>query len=196
MVRVRLLFKVLIFEKQYTIAPFNLTLDQEGVGGITGEAPTLALRDATTTGSYLDFGDLTFKTSGWTFKYVTMSEVERGHYTFFLNPSIISGISVGTMLSAEYRLDSGPAKKGDDQETALFVESIVEIPTDTAALVAALPIGLTPDQATWLQEVWQILGLDITAPLTVSKTSRTASTISQDIEENVPTAGSVKVTRQ
>lgn len=187
---------MLIFEKQETEAPLILTIDQEGTGGMTGQAPTVALRDATTLDTYLDFNDLTFKNAGWATKYTPLTEVERGHYTLLLNAAIISGISVGTMLAAEYNLDGSGLAKGEDHDLMVFVESILEIPTDTAALIAALPIGLTPDQATWLQEVWQILGLDMANPLTVSKTARSAgSVIGQNIEKDVPLAGSVRVTR-
>lgn len=187
---------MLIYEKARTNAPFTLTIDQEGVGGVTGQAPTLAMRNATTTNSYLDWSDLTFKTSGWTTKYIAMTEVERGHYTFLVNLSIITGITVGSILSMEYHVDDTMSVVGEDQETLLVVETIEQIATDTAALVAAGGTGLTPAQATQLQEVWQILGLDISNPLVVSKTARAAgSVISQTIQENVPLAGSVTVTR-
>ena len=57
-------------------------------------------------------------------------------------------------------------------------------------------VKLTTIQATQLLELFRILGLDPTTPLIVSKTSRTAGgTISQTVEENVPVAGSVKITR-
>lgn len=187
---------MLIFEKQETEAPLILTIDQEGSGGLTGQTPTVALRDATTLDMYLDWSDFTFKNAGWTTKYQSLSEVERGHYTLLLNPSITTSFTVGMMLAAEYHLDAAGLLKGDDHDLLLFVESIIEIPTDTAALIAALPIGLTPAQAIWLQEIWQILGLDLGNPLTVSKTQRTAgSAISQTIEKDVPLAGSVRVTR-
>jgi hypothetical protein len=68
---------------------------------------------------------------------------------------------------------------------------------DLNTLVTAISsgIGLTPAQETQLIEIWTLLGLDLTAPLTVSKTGRVAGSISQLIEDNVPVAGSVKVTR-
>lgn len=188
---------MLIYEKSRTQAPFNLTLDQEGAGGLTGKTPTLAFRDATTTDSYLDWGDSTFKTSGWAIKYLPMTEVERGHYTSLISLSAIAGIVVGSVISAEYHVDDGGAVKGEDQETLLVVETIDEIATDVVAAIGSVGVGLTAAQATQLIEIWQVLGLDITHPLTVSKTARSAgSVIGQKIEENVPTAGSVKVTRQ
>lgn len=57
-------------------------------------------------------------------------------------------------------------------------------------------VGLTPAQETQLVEIWTLLGLDLAAPLTVSKTGRTTGSINQLVEENVPVAGSVRVTRQ
>lgn len=189
-----------IYEKQETEAPLILTIDQEGGGGLTGQAPTVALRDATTLDSYMEFAagpnQFEFSTGPWTTKYFPMSEVERGHYTVLLDFSLITDIAVGSVLAAEYHLDGGVNIKGDDHDLILIVESLFEIPTTTAALVNALGTGLTPEQATWLQEVWQIHGLDITNPLTVSKTARQAgSAISQTIEKNVPIAGSCRVTR-
>ena len=68
-----------------------------------------------------------------------------------------------------------------------------------ADLAAILSAGgaLSPAQDTQLSEVWQVLGLDVSHPLVVNKLSRVAgSVIIQTIEENVPAAGSVKITRQ
>lgn len=188
-----------LFEKDETFAPLTLTIDQEGSGGLTGQVPTVALRDARSPGpphSYFDFADGTFKTVGWTTKYQPMTEVERGHYTFEWNPSLFAAITVGSYLAAEYHLDGGTNLLGDDHDLILIVESIAEIPSDTAALISTIGTGLTPAQATQLMEIWQIHGLDNTNPLVVSPTQRSAgSAITQSIEENVPVAGSCTVTR-
>lgn len=187
---------MLIYEKSNTQAPFNLTIDLEGIGGITGATPTMAMRDATTLDSYLDWNDLTFKTAGWTAKYLDMDEVERGHYTSIVDLDSISGISVGSILSMEYHLDEGGALLGEDQETLIVVETIVEIATDTAAVVSAGGGILTPAQAAQLTEIWQILGLDSSNPLVVTKTRRSAGTeIDQTIDSDTPTAGAVTVTK-
>lgn len=187
---------MLIYEKSNTQAPFNLTIDQEGVGGVTGKVPTIAFRRATTLNSYLDWSDLSFKTSGWTTKYATMTEVERGHYTSFVDLSTIAGISVGSIISVEYHVDDGGTVIGDDQETLLVVETIMEIATDTAIEVANSGASLSPAQASQLKEIWQILGLDSSNPLVVSKTQRKAGTeIDQSIQVDVPATGSVTVTK-
>jgi len=69
---------------------------------------------------------------------------------------------------------------------------------DLASILTAVSAGgaLTPAQDTRLEEIWQILGLDIANPLIVSKIARQAAAVEQTVEENVPAAGSVKVTRQ
>jgi hypothetical protein len=55
---------------------------------------------------------------------------------------------------------------------------------------------LSTPQATQLTEVHQVHGLESGSPLVVSTTSRSAGSVSQQIEENAPTVGSVRVTRQ
>ena len=73
-----------------------------------------------------------------------------------------------------------------------------KILTDLAAILTALGSGveLSPTQTVQLKEVWQVLGLDPTNVLTVSKTARTAGTaVTQTIQEDVPVAGSVRVTK-
>lgn len=61
--------------------PFPLTLVVNGVsGGVTGLSPVVAIRDALTVDSYLDFADLMFKTSGWTTRQAALAEVGEGRY--------------------------------------------------------------------------------------------------------------------
>jgi len=93
-------------------APLLLTVRREGVGGIGGLSPTVALRDGSTTDSYLDFSDDTFKTVGWTTKYASMTEIERGHYQRNLDLSALS-VSEGDILVAEYHVDNASDVVGD-----------------------------------------------------------------------------------
>ncbi len=61
--------------------PHPLILAVNGFGGgITGLSPVVAIRDTSTVGLYLDFSDLTFKTSGWTTRQAAMTEVGDGRY--------------------------------------------------------------------------------------------------------------------
>lgn len=121
-----------IAEATDTAVPLSLTIDQEGVGGVTGQSPTVALRNATTVDSYLDFGDNTFKTVGWTTKYASMTEIERGHY-FRSFDATAASIAAGTVLSAEYRVDDGGSILGDDHDLIRFVTSIDDIPGDVGS---------------------------------------------------------------
>jgi len=170
---------MIIAERTDTAVPLTLTLDQEGVGGVVGKAPTVALRDATTLDSYMDWADYQFKTGGWTNKYGSMDEIERGHYTRIFNLSML-GLDSGTFLSVEYHVDDGAEVIGDTSELLLAVNAVYSIS----------PTG------TLVEEIHRILGLDPDHPLVVSKVQRAAGgNIVQRIEENVPFAGAVKVTR-
>lgn len=93
--------------------PFLVTLN--GVGQ-TGQAPTVALRRASGLNSYLDWSDNTFKTSGWTTKYATMSEVERGHYQKTVSMVAIAA-AAGDYFSVEYHVDNGSTVVGDENDT-------------------------------------------------------------------------------
>ena len=98
------------------IVPLELTIEQEGVGGVTGKSPTVRLRDATTTNSYLDFSDNTFKTFGWTTKNASMLEVGRGHYTRSLDLGLITSLVLGNVMVAEYIVDDGGDVVGEDHD--------------------------------------------------------------------------------
>ncbi len=56
-----------------TAAPVGFTLDKNG--GVTGATIVVAVRDAATSNSWLDFDDLTFKTSAWATRQATLGEV-------------------------------------------------------------------------------------------------------------------------
>lgn len=98
-----------------TAVALELTVTKDPDGGVTGLTPTVAIRQLPSTTSYLDWNDNTFKTSGWTTKYATMSEVERGHYHKTLNVNALS-LAAGTKLFAEYHVDNGSTVKGEGSE--------------------------------------------------------------------------------
>ncbi|MEE8551514.1 MAG: hypothetical protein V3T08_09715 [Gemmatimonadota bacterium] len=61
--------------------PHPLTLAVNGFGGgVTGLSPVVAIRDALTVDSFLDFADLTFKTAGHTTRQAALVEVGDGRY--------------------------------------------------------------------------------------------------------------------
>lgn len=123
---------MIIAQVSSTAVPLDLVLDQEGVGGVTGKAPTVAVRDAATLTRYLDWADATFKTSGWTTKYGAMTEVERGIYRRLLDASAL-GLTPGFRASAEYHVDDGGSVIGEDADDLLFVRSFDDLPADLAA---------------------------------------------------------------
>jgi len=96
-------------------------------GGVTGQSPTVAVRDGDTVNSYLDFADNTFKTSGWTIKYSPMVEVERGHYQRSINVANLN-LQAGQELVAEFSVDDGGGVVGGDHD----ILKIVDIAADTS----------------------------------------------------------------
>lgn len=126
-----------------TALPLHLTVNKAGVGGVTGLVPTVAVRivDSPPTGLYLDWADATFKSSGWTTKYQTMPEMERGHYERLLNVAAL-GLNPGTKLVSEYHVDDGGAVKGEDAD--LFLLSV----SATAAAVAAVQTAVNSNATT------------------------------------------------
>lgn len=101
--------------------PLSLQLCREGVGGITGKSPTVALRN-TVDGKYLDWNDLTFKASGWVTKYGSMDEGERGNYQRLFHPQDVGAVA-GTIMVAEYHVDDGVDVVGDASDLLVFVRS-------------------------------------------------------------------------
>lgn len=104
-----------------TSVPLNLTISGT-TGGITGLVPTVAVRDASTLNSYLDWDDNTFKTSGWTTKNAVMSEIGGGHYQRSLSMVDISAVA-GSYFTAEYKVDDGGSIKGADEDV-IYVTSL------------------------------------------------------------------------
>jgi hypothetical protein len=135
-----------------SVVPLDLTVDREGIGGVTGLTPaqvTVALRDASTLGSYLDWADNIFKLAGWTTKYAGLTEVERGHYQRSFDSSLVPSVVSGSVLAAEFRADDGAVIKGDDLDLVVFVH---DLSTDkVAASFAFHPTTLVLDGNVWLE---------------------------------------------
>lgn len=74
-------------EVDYNNGALELTLgvNRTNVGGVTGLSPTVAIRQAGTTGTYLDWSTLTFKNAGWIVKNEPMTDLGTGFYTAILN---------------------------------------------------------------------------------------------------------------
>jgi hypothetical protein len=112
-------------EVNVTQWPLDLTINKLGVGGVTGLTPTVALRNAATVNSYLDWSDYVFKTSGWIQQYLTLTEVGHGYYRALLNVALLN-MPVGTVLSAEYA-NTGSGVAGNTAETLEIVQVQEEV---------------------------------------------------------------------
>lgn len=122
---------LLVVDKSSTAVPLDLTIEQEAIGGVTGKSPTVALRDATTITSYLDWADNTFKTFGWTLKDAPMTEVGDGHYQRSLSlPPLSPLATAGSVYAAQYHVDDGADVKG----VALDIVIVEEQNTDMSLI--------------------------------------------------------------
>jgi hypothetical protein len=96
--------------------------------GVTGLSPTVAIRYGVNSSFYFDFDDNTFKTSGWTTRRATLSEIEPGLYELAggLDTSAFANLDSSVKyLVAEYEADG--AVDTDIIELVELEESITEI---------------------------------------------------------------------
>jgi hypothetical protein len=89
-------------------------------GGLTGRTVTVAIRRASD-GYYLDHADGTYKSSGWTTKNATMTEIGGGHYQYAWT---VGALTVGTQYVAEY-LCSGVTAQS---QRVRIVKSVADVP--------------------------------------------------------------------
>lgn len=112
-------------EVNVTQWPLDLTINKLGVGGVTGLTPTVAVRNAATINSYLDWSDYVFKTSGWVQQFLTLTEVGHGYYRALLNVAL-TDMPVGTVFSVEYT-NTGVGIAGNTAETLEIVQVQEEV---------------------------------------------------------------------
>jgi len=128
-------------EKSETAHQFQLLIDRDGTGGLSGlvPLPTIALRDPLSPGSYYDWSDNTFKTSGWTQQFAPMADIGGGFYVRSLNIAA-APTPAGSTLAVEYAVAAG-AVIGKDAElmlvTSLRAESTLIRKYQTNRLEAA-----------------------------------------------------------
>lgn len=113
------------------VVPLELTLEQEGVGGLLGYDVFVRVRDASTLNSFLDWDDNTFKTAGWSTRDKVMNEVGGGHYNLELNLAAIGSV-VGNVFVAQYTVDDGDVI-GDAHDVILVGQQAL---SDMAVLLA------------------------------------------------------------
>lgn len=76
-------------ERTDTNVPVTFVIDT----GTTGLTVTVRVRDGSTTNSYLDFSDNTFKTSGWTSQTSTLTDINSGFY------ALAGGLNLAAMTN-------------------------------------------------------------------------------------------------
>lgn len=158
----------IVADYEDTALPLELAASLLGTGGVTGLAPTVAIRDAVSS-KYLDWNDMTFKSSGWTTKNKAMTDLGTGVYQALLNVSVLG-----------YTLANLPERLVAEYTVAGVNASLLR---DTITVGA---------QATQTTELHVLSGLDKTKSLVVTPSLRTAGTISQTITES---GSQVTVTR-
>jgi len=94
-------------EAERTEVALPLELGVNNGGGVAGLTVVVAVRDANTTGSWLDFADATFKSAGWVTRQASLAEVSAanapGQYRRLLDVSAITNLPAGpARLVAEY----------------------------------------------------------------------------------------------
>jgi len=147
----------LIAEVTDTAIPLNLTINQAGAGGVTGKNPIVRIRDASTTNSYLDFSDNTFKIAGWTTQDGALTEVERGHYQRSFDATAVGALAAGDVLALEYHVDDGADVVGDDHDLLHLVASIHDIPFEVwnTPLPGTFPFGSAGEK---LNAIYNVIG--------------------------------------
>lgn len=130
---------------------------------IVGSTPTMRIRELST-GFSLDWNDNTFKNSGWTTLATSMVEIGAPYLGLYEKT-----VNLGT-LTGNYQIftDSGA------------YHSTTQIVLDQGAL-STLQGSLSSAQANMLLELYDLMGLDPTKPLLVTKTSRVVGDINQQI---------------
>lgn len=98
-------------ERTATAVPLALAVTRAGVGGVAGLTPVVAIRDGTSSTSYLDFADATFKAAGWTTRQAPLTGLGGGFYARALSVGGITNLPAGTAhLVAEYANLAGADK--------------------------------------------------------------------------------------
>jgi hypothetical protein len=112
-------------DKSITSLPLVLVVTQPGLGGIPTQTSTVAIRNAATTNSYLDWNTGLFATSGWGLKDGPMSSIGNGIYQRNLLLSAAPGLTVGLFFVVEYTTSG--VVMGVDQEVYQIVRDNADL---------------------------------------------------------------------
>lgn len=136
---------------------------------IVGATPTIRIRELSS-GLSLDWDDHLFKASGWGTLDALMPEVGAPYPGLYeLNADLRS-------FTGKYQLFTQYGAYSSTTEVIL-----------TNGQTQSFQGGLSTQQATMLLEMYNLLGLDPTIPLVVTKTSRQAGSINQAVNSNTNT---------
>lgn len=112
-------------DKNTASLPLVLVVNLPGVSGVVGQTSTVAVRDASTTNSYLDWNTGLFATSGWGVKDAPMTSIGNGIYQRNLPLASSTGIVAGMCVVIEYTTNG--TVSGIDQEVYQVTRSSADI---------------------------------------------------------------------
>ena len=128
-----------VAERTEVAAPLEIQVNDNS-GGVTGLTVLVAVRDAQTANSWLDFSDLTFKTSGWTTRQAAVAEVSAGNAPGVYR--LTSGLNVGgitnlpsTTFNFILEYDVSGSVTGNVIEQMQLVETFKAIPGNNSVSV-------------------------------------------------------------
>jgi len=109
-----------------TAVPVELLVDQSG--GVPGLTVVVAVRDATSADSYLDWADMTFKAAGWVARQVALVDIGEGVYRLSagLDLTALTNLPAATHdLILEYDVTGAITARATEQVT--LVQSLYDL---------------------------------------------------------------------
>ncbi len=146
----------MLIQAKPTDSELELVLAVNKNGPVTGLTAVVAVRDANTPDSWLDFADNTFKTSGWTTREAAMTEqtvsaVAQGRYRLEIDPSAIAWPSGARAFSIEYRFSG--SEVGITADRLEFGQAVEYVIADQfiykGTVLVSARIREFPDKATY-----------------------------------------------
>ena len=128
-------------------------------GGVTGLTVVVAIRDADSSTSFLDFADLTFRAAGHATKFASVADIGNGRYSLAggLNVAGITNLPATTHhLVAEFDISGSVVAAVDDVIEILSAAYAVAEPGDAMDLIADAvdESALAADTDTYQAKVW------------------------------------------
>ena len=136
--------------------PLVLTVSRVGVGGISGESPTVQLLRSED-GFFLDWDDNTFKNAGWVQLDGPMTDIGGGRYLRSADLSIIGALPT-TVLVAYYTNTGANAALASDSYSVEDLELIRQAGSNRLEETQGNPgkLRLYEDDGVTLRATWDI----------------------------------------